>query len=177
MQLKSITAFLSVITVALGATVQNVLDDIAAAKAQAVTLENAIDSFPTTGGSLAQALAIHQQALNTVSALNKTTSDVETVPLPVSEADAASILDAVIDAKPVIENGLTDIVTKKSAIDALPISGLSALVEQDLKALNTSTLALGDDLIARAPADLLDEATSLRAEIAAAFVTAIAAYA
>jgi hypothetical protein len=53
--------------------------------------------------------------------------------------------------KPIIEDGLTNIVTKKPEIDALPVGGLSALVKQDLMTLNSSVLALGDVFIADAP--------------------------
>ncbi|KAJ3570930.1 hypothetical protein NP233_g4088 [Leucocoprinus birnbaumii] len=157
-------------TVVLGcSTVDDVLTDFAAAKTQLVTLDTAIASFSPTNGTIVQALTIHSDTLNAVTALNKTTSIFEAVPLPLPEADATSVFNAILDAKPTIEDSLTNIVARVSAFKALPVAGWTKIVEIDLQSLNTSTLALGDDFIARAPPDLLDEATALRAELATAF--------
>jgi hypothetical protein len=56
MRFKTLASLAPILAVSLGATVQDVLNDIAAAQTQALALENAIDTFPTTGGTLIEAL-------------------------------------------------------------------------------------------------------------------------
>ncbi|KXN86818.1 hypothetical protein AN958_09554 [Leucoagaricus sp. SymC.cos] len=177
MQLKSLFYLASAISVAFGATVADVLTDLAAVKDQVANLDNAINAFPTSGGSLTQALAIHTDATSTGSAVDKTTSDANTVATPVAESDGQSILDAITGIEPIIEDALIAIVAKKPALQALPIGGIPALVKQDLSSLNASTTALEIALISKAPADLVGPANAVKTKIDGAFATAIAAYA
>ncbi|KAJ3576364.1 hypothetical protein NP233_g456 [Leucocoprinus birnbaumii] len=177
MQFKSLVVLASAVATAWGATVADVLTDLGNVKTQVTTLDNAINGFPNSGGTLTQALAIHTDATNTNSAVQATTSDANTVPTPVSESDGQSILTAIQGIEPIIEDALTAIVAKKAAFQALPVGGIPALVASDLSTLNASTNALENVLIAKAPADLQATAQAISGRINSAFATAIAAYA
>jgi len=56
MQLKPLIFFASGIAISWGATIANVLTDLSNLQAQATQLDNAINAFPNTGGTLVQAL-------------------------------------------------------------------------------------------------------------------------
>jgi hypothetical protein len=56
MRFSSLAYIASVITIALGSTVQDVLNDLANLQASVTTLDNDINAFPDTGGDLLQAL-------------------------------------------------------------------------------------------------------------------------
>ncbi|KAJ7031749.1 hydrophobic surface binding protein [Mycena alexandri] len=177
-----ITRFLTVLSVAavglalsLKRDVAKVESDIATISSQVTTLDNAIEAYPTTGGTLLAALGIHTDATNLVTTLNGATTDA-TANGALDEDDARTILTSVEALEPIILDALTDIVVKKPAFAALPIGGLPALILADLKNLKTATVAFAGALISAAPADLTDEATQLQNNITAAFDPAIAAY-
>ncbi|KAF9491733.1 hydrophobic surface binding protein [Pleurotus eryngii] len=157
-------------------TVAQVESDIASISTQVTTLDNAITAFPNSGGSLANALAIHTDATNLISTIGTTTSDVQSTG-SFSEADGQTILNSFLATEPVIDHALTQIAAKRAALQALPIGGIPALVKQDLGQLNSATISLANALISSAPADLVAPSTSLRDRLAAAFAPAIAAYA
>ncbi|KAF8891481.1 hydrophobic surface binding protein A-domain-containing protein [Gymnopilus junonius] len=166
----------SYVVAALASTVADVETDVQTISTQTTALDNAINAFPNTGGSLVSALAIHNDAVSLGSAIDQGTSDVSGAPQPFSETDGSAILTAVQGFEPTILDALTAIVTKKPAFQALPIGGIPALVLQDLQNLNTSAFNFEAALIAAAPADLVPTATSVKAAVDAAFATAIAAY-
>jgi len=159
------------------ATVADVEADLNSISTQVTALDKAVTAFPNTGGSLLAALAIHTDAVNLGSAIDKGTTDTKAVPLPISETDGQTILNLVSSFEPTIEHALSQIIAKKPAFQALPIGGIPALVKQDLSNLSASTNALETALIASAPADLVAAATTLKNNINAAFAQAIAAYA
>ncbi|KAF9459839.1 hydrophobic surface binding protein [Collybia nuda] len=166
-------------------TVAEIQADIADISAQVTSLDQKITAFPATGGSLAAALidpfgkrtsqAIHSSSGTLVASLKKGTTDV-TATGPVNEADGGAILSSVNAFEPTIQHALVGIVEKRPAFQALPIGGIPALVLQDLKDLNTNTVAFSDALITNAPDSLKGAATQLKDGIVAGFATAIAAY-
>ncbi|PPR05308.1 hypothetical protein CVT26_011567 [Gymnopilus dilepis] len=160
----------------LASTVADVEADLQNIATQTTTLDNAINAFPNTGGSLLNALAIHNDAVNLGSAIDKGTSDVNGAPKPFSEADGTTVLQAVQAIEPTILDTLTVIVQKKAAFQGLPIGGIPALVLQDLQNLNASTFKFEAALISAAPTDLIPTATTIESAINSAFATAIAAY-
>ncbi|KAF8157223.1 hydrophobic surface binding protein [Crassisporium funariophilum] len=157
-------------------TVDQVKADIADISAKVTALNDKITAFPLTGGTLANALGIHNSAVALVTTLQTATTDVTNTG-PVDVTDGTVILDSVQAFEPTIQHALTEIVVKKPAFQALPIGGLPALILQDLNNLKTGTVAFSNALIAAAPPSLVAEATSLRDGIVAGFDTAIAAYA
>ncbi|KAJ7027979.1 hydrophobic surface binding protein [Mycena alexandri] len=156
-------------------TVAQVEADIASISSQVTTLDNAINAFPATGGSLTAALAIHTDATNLETTLNKGTTDVKATGT-VDDADGNTILNSVTAFEPTILDALKGIAAKEPAFAALPIGGIPALILADLKTLRTDTGAFAQALIAAAPADLKSEATTIANTIDAGFATAIAAY-
>ncbi|KAF5324333.1 hypothetical protein D9619_011317 [Psilocybe cf. subviscida] len=180
MKFTSAFAVLACTLVAQASTVSTVLTDIAKINTDVTSLDNQIKAFPLSGGSLVAALAIHTAAGGVDTDINTGTTDTNNItPLPVSAADAASILSAVNTLKPVIISALTDIVTKKPGFVALPVGGLPALIKSDLTNLQAATLAFENALIAKtpaSPASLLVSATALTSSINAALATALAAY-
>lgn len=56
-----------------------------------------------------------------------------------SEADGSTILTSIQAFQPTIIDALNAIVAKQSALAALPIGGVTALVKQDLIILNGNT--------------------------------------
>ncbi|KAJ7209810.1 hydrophobic surface binding protein A-domain-containing protein, partial [Mycena haematopus] len=139
-----ITRFLTVLSaVAVGLALSLKRDpatveaDIVTISSQVTTLDNAIEAFPLTGGSLLNALGIHTDATNLVTTLNNAIVDVDATS-PLSEDDGRTILSAVEAIEPIILDALTDIVVKKPAFvhlnflqAALPIGGLPALILVD----------------------------------------------
>ncbi|KAF5324335.1 hypothetical protein D9619_011311 [Psilocybe cf. subviscida] len=176
MKFQSTIALLALAIGVQAASVANVLSDISTVSTDVTNLNNAINAF--SGSNLIAALAIHTDAGTLTSAVNKATTDSNALtPLPISESDGQSILNAVTAIKPTILSALTGIVAKKAALTALPVGGIPALVKSDLASLNTATSAFEAALIAKAPADLKSSASALQSSINAAFATAIAAYA
>jgi len=157
-------------------TVSQVETDIASISGQVTTLDNAINSFPNTGGSLLAALAIHTDSTSLQSSLNQATSDINGTP-PFSEADGQVIFTSVQSFEPKILDALKAIAGKRAAFDGLPLGGVSGLVKQDLANLRTATDAFADALIAKAPDDLKQQSTDIKNAVDVAFVSAQAAYA
>ncbi|KAJ3741468.1 hydrophobic surface binding protein [Lentinula detonsa] len=156
--------------------VGTVEQDITNIASQVTALDSAINAFPTAGGSLLSALAIHAEATGLASALGTAATDVAAT-APFSDADATTILASVEAFEPTILDALTGIVAKKPAFDALPLGGVSALVAEDLVTLSTNTKDFENALIADTPANLLAQATPITSTIDAALATASAAYA
>ncbi|KAK7445737.1 hypothetical protein VKT23_014732 [Stygiomarasmius scandens] len=157
-------------------TVAQVETDLRNIATQVTTLDNNINAFPNSGGSLTQALAIHTAAQNLLTSVNSATTDVQGT-TGVSESDGQTIIGIVNGFEPTIIDALNAIITKKPAFDALPLGGVSALVKQDLGQLGTATSNLEVALINQAPSDLKSQAQSIQAAVDAAFAKAQAAYA
>jgi hypothetical protein len=72
-------------------------------------------------------------------------------PNPVSETDGRTILNDLEALETPIKTGLTNIVAKKPAFQALPVGGLVALVKQDIFDLKNNTDAFGAACLAACP--------------------------
>ncbi|KAF9558559.1 hypothetical protein CPC08DRAFT_709511, partial [Agrocybe pediades] len=167
----------SLVSAVLSATVTDIINDAHNISTQITTLDNAINAFPTTSGSLVAALGIHTDAVNLGAALNKELSDVLSLPKPgITEANGTTIFDIAEGFEPIVLDALNAFVTKKPAFQALPISGIPALVKQDLINLNASMDMFDAQIISFVPPDLVASAEALKAAIDAGFATAIAAY-
>ncbi|RDB27574.1 hypothetical protein Hypma_003906 [Hypsizygus marmoreus] len=162
----------------ISATIANVEADINTIVAQTTTLDNSIKAFPLTGGTLAEALAVHNNAVTLGNSIDKGTTDVKaTTPTPFSDADGAAILTLGKTLEPTITSVLTGFVVKKAAFQALPLGGIPALFKRDLSNLSASTTAFMDALIVAALASIVANLTALKARADAAFAVAIAVYA
>ncbi|KAF9457632.1 hydrophobic surface binding protein A-domain-containing protein [Collybia nuda] len=174
MRFTSALFFLATLATSCLAGVPEIEDDIASIGTSLNTLHTSILAFPTTGGTLAQALAIHNNAVNLGTELNQGITDVNTTPRPISDEDCATFLASLEALEPIIDDTLIQIGNRKAAFQALPIGGLPALVKQDLNNLCTATEAFANALLNLCPSD---EATALRDRILAACNAARAIYA
>ncbi|PPQ68739.1 hypothetical protein CVT24_007566 [Panaeolus cyanescens] len=176
MKFSSAFVVLSSVLAALATTPAQVISDINAITAQTQSLDTSIKAITTT--NIAGALAVHTAAGNLVTSINTATSDSNAVtPKPVSESDGNAVLSAVQALEPVILGALSDLVAKKATIAAIPITGLQALVHQDLQSLSTAASAFETSLVAAAPSDLVSQANAIIATLNTAFANAIAAFA
>ncbi|KAF5350639.1 hypothetical protein D9756_008485 [Leucocoprinus leucothites] len=200
MQFKSLFYFTSFATLALSSSVDDVLRDLALIKTASDNLNTAITAFPTIPliTSLGAALvgfnlylafsgvvayrsqAIHSTAVSTVTTLNATAGDAQTVPIPISVEDGTRVLDAIDGMKSSVEAALVALTGKRNSFLGFLnfIPGLANLnpVRQDLINLNSSTVTLGNILFSMAPTELQPRASATRSEIFNAFATAIAAF-
>ncbi|KAJ7244485.1 hydrophobic surface binding protein [Mycena rebaudengoi] len=178
-----ITGFLAIISLAAAGLTRAIVlkhdagtveADLGVLAGLATTLDNAINAFPLTGGTVDSALAIHTDATNFISSVNVATSDAKAAG-PFSEADGSAILNGAPSLSPLLD-ALQGIVAKKSALDALPVTDIDAIILQDLQSAQSSLATFGNALINDFPADLVPQATALRDNIVNAFAPAIAAY-
>lgn len=133
-----------------------------------------------------QALHAHTSAMVLTDAIDKTTTDVKALPVPISEADGQSLLTAIETLTPIIIDTLDNMVAKKPTVNALPFSipaivsiipiSVPALVKQDLVKVNASALALEDAFLEAAPADFVPTGFDLKSQVDTAFARAIATY-
>ncbi|KAJ7578979.1 hydrophobic surface binding protein [Mycena floridula] len=154
-------------------TVAQVESDLNNIHTQVSNLDTALTGFPASG--LAGALGVHTDATNLNTAVQSATTDT-TATATFSEADGNTILGLVNTITPIISDVLNQLVAKKASFQALPLGGVPALVLQDLKNLNGSTILFANALIARAPADLVSASNQIKSSLLSAFATAIAAY-
>ncbi|KAF9447558.1 hypothetical protein P691DRAFT_731241 [Macrolepiota fuliginosa MF-IS2] len=177
MQFKFLLYLASAYAVVFASTTQDVLDGLAAVQSSAATLDNAINAFSNSGGSLPAALAIHSSVETTKSIIDKATGVAGAVnPRPVSVADWNLIYGIVNDINPIVKDALVVVAAQKPILDALPLDGVPGLVLQDLQNLYTSTVTLENALIGLTPSEMLDKANGAKSEIEAAFAAATAAF-
>ncbi|KAJ3564078.1 hypothetical protein NP233_g8529 [Leucocoprinus birnbaumii] len=182
MQLRSLFYFSSLATVALGATIQDVVGNIGDIQTQATTLNNAITGFPIIPSitNLGTIVSIISTTGNAIITLETATTNAQSVPTPVSVADATLVLNAINSCKGPVEAALAALVKKKSAFQALLnlIPGTSSFnpIRQGLIILNFNVMALGNLLVSMAPTELQAQAVGNRTEIFNAFTTTIAAF-
>ncbi|KAF8879781.1 hydrophobic surface binding protein A-domain-containing protein [Gymnopilus junonius] len=168
----------SVVTLVVASTASDVIADIKLITSGATALDNAVNAFPTTGGTLQGALTIHTDAQSLSTTIVKATTDAKNVsPKPFSASDASTVIKALQALEPVVTDVLKGVVVKKAALSALPIGGVVALVKQDLNLLSADTTALAAAVDAVMPADQVPAVTKIKNDVAAAFASAIAAYA
>jgi len=125
---------------------------------------------------VAEAFAIFENATTLATAIPKGTTDIQNTGA-LSESDAQTVLQGLQAIQPTIIHVLNGIVEEKSAFNALPLGGVSAVLKAKINALNTDMTAFENALIAIIPADLQASATAIKTTIDAAFSKTVAAYA
>ncbi|PFH46494.1 hypothetical protein AMATHDRAFT_69743 [Amanita thiersii Skay4041] len=115
-------------------------------------LDAALTSFPSADPSeaIVQALGIHNSAVSLIDALNHAAGDCDA---PLTEAQETIILGQLQDLEPVIEHALDEVVQKKADFEAIGISGLTALIHQDLVDLQNGVRTFCSALMAVLPGD------------------------
>ncbi|KAF8869152.1 hydrophobic surface binding protein A-domain-containing protein [Infundibulicybe gibba] len=154
-------------------TVAQVKADIAKIATQVHALDNAVTK---PGGSLLSGLTLQASALGLKSALDAGTVDAKATSTPIAESDAKAIFMAIQGLEPTIQHTLKQTIANKSALEKIPVTGISGLVLQTLKGLQASSNAFATALIAIAPGDLKTEANAIKSNIDVGFEAAIKAY-
>ncbi|KAJ7048406.1 hydrophobic surface binding protein [Mycena amicta] len=151
-------------------TAAQVEADLRNISTQVTNLDTQIKGFPASGlaGALVRVLfTMLRPPLTT--ALNTAATDTSTNG-PVDDTDGNAILAIVQGFQPTILDALTRLASE-------PISGLPALVHQDLVNLLTATQSLAAALIANAPPDLQPTASVIENAVLSAITSAVQAYA
>ncbi|KAG6883926.1 hypothetical protein C0993_002779, partial [Termitomyces sp. T159_Od127] len=116
------------------------------------SLLSAIDAFPTSNGTVMQALLIHEKAIDLNTTLVDTTNDMKNeTACKFETSDAKVILDDLRDLLPNIQQFLTDIVARSAALKALPSGVIPGIVKNDLNLLSQDTDTLASSFMDCAP--------------------------
>ncbi|KAJ3567599.1 hypothetical protein NP233_g6263 [Leucocoprinus birnbaumii] len=157
------------------ATVEDVLKDFQEMETHGMAMRDKIRNFPETGGTLMEALGIHNDVFQLQTFVTKTEGNVKAVPLPIALEDGNRVMEAVNRLKVVLEEALKLIVEKKATFEQLSF-GIPSIIHFDLTSLHDSVVPLEDALLAVSPPELLEAAQAAKTDIEAFFSEAIAAY-
>ncbi|KAJ7795241.1 hydrophobic surface binding protein [Mycena olivaceomarginata] len=129
-------AILSIAALSLAAVLKRdaatVEADLAVLTSQVTALDNAVQAFPLSGGTLAEAMTVHTNAVNVISTLNTAASDEKAVDT-FSETEGQAIGTS----------------SRKPAFEVLP--GVTAQILQDLNNYLTAGIAFGSTLFNKVP--------------------------
>ncbi|KAF9254225.1 hypothetical protein L218DRAFT_1082430 [Marasmius fiardii PR-910] len=154
--------------------------DIAQILSEVNTLDEAIISFPNSGGTVEQAMAIHAHTTNLTGTINKGVVHANAIPPP-SKEDSEIILNSLQALFNPISKTLNDLIARRAVVQALPIPfggfAIPLLTRQNLDALALAAKAFQNALIAKAPADLIAPAQQLADRVNAEIAKAQNAYA
>ncbi|KAF8522574.1 hydrophobic surface binding protein A-domain-containing protein [Hysterangium stoloniferum] len=138
-------------------------------------LNASITSFPDSGGSFSQAVSIFMESARFSKTMKQGIT--YTKAITINDADGTAIFQRFYALQPVIHSTLDGFINKKSALQSLPVPGISAIVKSRLKAVQQDSNAFDLAAIAAGPAALKANCTAVKAAIDSAFSKAIAAYA
>ncbi|GLB38909.1 hypothetical protein LshimejAT787_0600710 [Lyophyllum shimeji] len=175
MRFSSVFVLASLVVSGFASTAADVQKEIATICGLLGKTNSLIVAYPTKGGTLKQALEIHDSAGVVLAAVKKGTVTANGLTVTFSHAEGRAILDA-LKACPV-KPTLSDLVAKKLAFAALPLGGILTVFHKDLTDLGASTSDFEQVLIKWGSKDLEAEAKALAADDHNAFVAALAVYA
>ncbi|KAG8215931.1 hydrophobic surface binding protein A-domain-containing protein [Butyriboletus roseoflavus] len=147
--------------------VTQVESDVKALDTQTNMLNEAINSLPDSNATLAQAQAIHDQAMELGTAIQGATTNLMATS-PFDNSQAATMLGETQQLTDDIVNGLKDLDDKKNTIDALWLNGI---VAEDLVSLDTDTKVFGDQYMTKIPTSKAKTVQEQMDTIVAAFQT------
>ncbi|KAK1233600.1 hypothetical protein PQX77_003241 [Marasmius sp. AFHP31] len=163
----------SVLAIPFKRDVDTVKADFATMDTQLTNLNDAISSFPSSGGTPAQLLAIHSAAFTLDNSVKKTTADIQST-AAFNHDDGKSLIDR-FEAR--FRKTIFFIVRDIRSIgreikDLEPTPGEILRV---IEALDTDFSDLFDAFISKVPSDLEPELTAMKDSIASDFALTIAA--
>ncbi|KAL0958494.1 hypothetical protein HGRIS_000633 [Hohenbuehelia grisea] len=158
--------------------IEEVNKHMTAIKSGMTAMHQAIETFPDNGGTLPQALKIHNGAKPLTDSLNAWT-DATKRHGAFSAEDCASQIAAVEEFKPEILASLSGIITKRPSFESLEkiLKNLLQLIKMDLTQLEAGTIAFADAMINACPEAQQGQPKETKAVVGEAFQKAIAAYA
>ncbi|KXN89764.1 hypothetical protein AN958_05304 [Leucoagaricus sp. SymC.cos] len=145
-------------------TAQEILEQLAALKPRLTSAARSLIDF-NGSENLEQALGIHNSILLLRQDVDRITPQVKNVQQPVSLEDASSGLKLMQEYHNILNSILAVAQEKKTLLDRLPISHLSALAAQDVREVHASVLALGNAVISVSPSQLIDTANTIMKEV------------
>ncbi|KAG6380048.1 hydrophobic surface binding protein A-domain-containing protein [Boletus reticuloceps] len=134
---------------------------------QVQALDASVNAFPNMGGTLAQVYAIHQ-ATESVDKVIMTTTNDANASEGFNDDEGNSIFSLIKERLgPDVKKGLDDLVAKHPAISALHASPIA---EADINILKKDSNALGNAIVAKAPAnlksDIMEQFDAINKELA-----------
>ncbi|KAJ3886583.1 hypothetical protein GG344DRAFT_81580 [Lentinula edodes] len=124
-----------------------------------------------TKGTPNQANAIHSAAVQLISALNQATTDTKATSPLTTDMDALVLLGQVENSSPTLVGGLTQISEKSTSFAG--IRGATAIAEQDIHELQSSTAALLTAISSITPAEVVSQATQFAVTLNDAYADAL----
>ncbi|KDR66233.1 hypothetical protein GALMADRAFT_147997 [Galerina marginata CBS 339.88] len=173
MRLQTTFIAFPLLVAATTASTVDLVADFNSIKAQTVALNNSVNVFPATGGTLSQAFDINAMAGNLIATTIITWGDIQDAPKPFTDSDANKLLTITEGLQPIIGDALEGVLAKKGAFDALNVT---YLVKVDINNLDTWTANLLIALGGFISADELPRVDLLKNESVAAFAAARAVY-
>ncbi|KAF5356470.1 hypothetical protein D9757_012474 [Collybiopsis confluens] len=157
-RLSSIISFVSLALLASATPVKRtqakIEQDLTRVDTLVTAWDNAVNAFR---GNANQANALHNAAVQLNSAINQATTDTKATALLTTDMATLQILGVFENASPTLVGGLTQISEKSKSFAA--IRGATAVVEQDVRTLSTSTAALLTAISAISPAEVVPQAS------------------
>ncbi|KAG6889261.1 hypothetical protein C0995_002256 [Termitomyces sp. Mi166 len=135
-----------------------------------------IDAFPTSHGTLAQAMAIRSSLTRLKNAMATTTNAINGATCPVSDTEGQAILASFQALLPNMTKASADIIARRDAIMALPLVGVSGLVQHHFLGLNASSVSLASAFISCVPPNVVPGAEQLQTNMTVVFTNAMAAF-
>ncbi|KAJ3824185.1 hypothetical protein EV361DRAFT_870544 [Lentinula raphanica] len=135
-------------------TLSKIESDIARVDSLITTWDNSVNTFRGTSN---QADAIHSAAVLLDGALKEATADTKATSPLTTDMDALTLLGQFENASPTLVGGLTQISEKAKSFAS--IRGGTSVVEQDIRALQSSTAALLAAISGITPAEVVPQAT------------------
>ncbi|KAF5328081.1 hypothetical protein D9619_013645 [Psilocybe cf. subviscida] len=178
MKFTSVFAMIGACVVAAhAATVATLLNDIAVIGSGASKIDALVQAYPEKNGTVAGAQDIHNAAAALVTPIKNATANARTIaPIPVSDADATSIVAALNRIRPPIRRHLPRLTFLLPTFAALPVKGVPTIILQDLITLNQSTAAFRASVNAIVPKSFLNQTEDFFKAVASDFNATIAAY-
>ncbi|KAG5635178.1 hypothetical protein H0H81_012130 [Sphagnurus paluster] len=135
----------------------DLLIDIAGVSSALNTFYKNVAAFPSAGGSLSQAYAIHTGASNLATSINKATTDAKALPPgPLSYNDGLAVLKASQELQPVVAQSLGQTVAIQGALQSLlGVVNVQAYITQDLETTSASISDFGAVMVGIAPVSLV----------------------
>ncbi|KAJ3850602.1 hypothetical protein EV368DRAFT_66454 [Lentinula lateritia] len=149
-------------------TLAKIQSDITKVDALISTWDHSVNSFKGTPN---QANAIHSAAVQLVSALNQATIDTKATSPLTTDMDALVLLGQIENSSPTLVGGLTQISEKSTSFSG--IRDATAIAEQDIGDLQSSTAALLNAISSITPAEVVSQATQFAVTLNDAYADAL----
>jgi hypothetical protein len=146
--------------------------DIEGLQVQVQTLDTSVNALPSSGGTPAQVLAIHDDVTKLDAAIKSATNDViATADLTDAQADTINGLLAKLAT--LVEKALDDLVAKKPALAA---DDATKIAKSDLQNLKTNSDGFGNAMLVKTPEAKKSDLQKQLSAMDSAFSSAINEY-